>query len=193
MKIDEPPTPYNKDYDSGTEEDDEESTSSEREGHKAGGQADERAGIVKDVSHRAHFIDEVSTALEASKQKPARRPRFSSDEDTTEDDDALNGSDLEGREMGGTTSLTLPISKMVPTPSSRGSARSTTTSGRSCRSSGGGTVASFRLDEGTALRLADICLLPSCHQNSHSNDASEDEEEEEEDDKDRDDDDTIKT
>lgn len=92
MKIDEPPTPYNKDYDSGTEDDDEESTSSEKE-TKSGKQARERTGIVKteEESKRANFIDEVNTALEESKRKPARRPRFSSDEDTTEDDEALGG------------------------------------------------------------------------------------------------------
>lgn len=91
MKIDEPPTPYNKDYDSGTEDDDEESTSSEKE-TKSTTQVRERGGIkTEDDSKRAHFIDEVSTALEESKRKPARRPRFSSDEDTTEDDEALDG------------------------------------------------------------------------------------------------------
>lgn len=101
MKIDEPPTPYNKESDSGSEYDDEESSSaSERERGSGSKSEDEGKGgargtaggsdggeeIETEAAARAHF-DQVSTALEESKHRPARRPRFSSDEDTTEDDE----------------------------------------------------------------------------------------------------------
>jgi hypothetical protein len=98
MKIDEPPTPYNKEYDSA--EDDEDESTSEKEKERESKSSDDdhsaaepagrrnRDEIKTEEAARAHF-DEVATALEESTRRPARarRPRFSSDEDTTEDDE----------------------------------------------------------------------------------------------------------
>lgn len=98
MKIDEPPTPYNKEYDSAEDDEEESTSSSEKEkGSKSDDDGERtssatrrnhREDIKTEEAARAHF-DQVSTALEESKRRPARtaRPRFSSDEDTTEDDE----------------------------------------------------------------------------------------------------------
>jgi hypothetical protein len=125
MKIDEPPTPYNKEYDSGEEDEEESTSSSEKEKGGGGeGKSDDdgertssatrrnhnREEIKTEEDSRAHF-DQVSTALEESKRRPAARPRFSSDEDTTEDDEGadhgisspllLSSSDLSARVLCG--------------------------------------------------------------------------------------------
>ncbi len=115
MKIDEPPTPYNKEYDSAEDDEEESTSSSEKEkGSKSDDDGERtssatrrnhREDIKTEEAARAHF-DQVSTALEESKLRPARtaRPRFSSDEDTTEDD--------EGAEHG----TGRPISLLLPSP-----------------------------------------------------------------------------
>jgi hypothetical protein len=115
MKIDEPPTPYNKEYDSAEDDEEESTSSSEKEkGSKSDDDGERtssatrrnhREDIKTEEAARAHF-DQVSTALEESKRRPARtaRPRFSSDEDTTEED--------EGAEHG--TGHPTPISLLLP-------------------------------------------------------------------------------
>jgi len=94
MKIDEPPTPYNKDYDSAEDEEDEPATSAtttttnslhEKENEDVK-QRKKPIEINTEAAARAHF-DQVSTALEECKSNLARRPRFSSDEDTEDDDE----------------------------------------------------------------------------------------------------------
>ncbi|ELR13045.1 uncharacterized protein ACA1_097290 [Acanthamoeba castellanii str. Neff] len=107
MKIDEPPTPYNKEYDSAEDDEEESTSSSEKEkGSKSDDDGERtssatrrnhREDIKTEEAARAHF-DQVSTALEESKRRPARtaRPRFSSDEDTTEDDEGAEHGEKRG-------------------------------------------------------------------------------------------------
>lgn len=90
MKIDEPPTPYNRDYDSADDADDEsegEKKDSENEGTDIGSEKENQKSPREKSDARLRF-QQIETALEETKNvSSSPRPRFfsSSDEEEPEE------------------------------------------------------------------------------------------------------------